>query len=134
MAMVAAVAAATPVALAMPVPTGVVTVTARVVTVAEAIERRLRSSASPGNARSQSAAAKTEMISRTPTLAEWLYGMVRLPCGLASRRGQYRKGTLIRRFGGDVKMPDLRHLIARCPHKDAPGAACGVYYADLREP
>jgi hypothetical protein len=48
------------------------------------------------------------------------------------RRGQYRKETLIARFGGDVLMPDLRHLIAECPRKDAPGAAC--YYADLREP
>jgi hypothetical protein len=25
------------------------------------------------------------------------------------------------------------HLIAQCPRKDAPGAACGVYHADLRE-
>jgi hypothetical protein len=30
-------------------------------------------------------------------------------------------------------MPDVRHLIAECPRKDAPGAACGVFYADLRE-
>jgi hypothetical protein len=51
------------------------------------------------------------MISRTPTPAEWPYGMVRLPCGLCPRRGQYRKGTLIRRFGADEKMPDLRYLI-----------------------
>jgi hypothetical protein len=27
-----------------------------------------------------------------------------------------------------------RHVIAQCPRRDAPGAACGVYYADLREP
>jgi hypothetical protein len=33
---------------------------------------------------------------------------------------------LIARFGGDVLMPDVRHLIAQCPRKDAPGAACGV--------
>jgi hypothetical protein len=58
--------------------------------------------------------------------------MVRLTCGLCPRRRRYRKGTLIRRFGGDVTMLDLRHLIARCPRKGA-GAACGVYYADLRE-
>jgi hypothetical protein len=37
------------------------------------------------------------------------------------------------RFGPDVKMSELRHKIANCPRKDAPGAACGVYYADLRE-
>jgi hypothetical protein len=27
----------------------------------------------------------------------------------------------------------VRHLIAQCPRKDAPGATCGVYYADLWE-
>jgi hypothetical protein len=36
------------------------------------------------------------------------------------------------RFGGDVLTPDVRHLIAQFPRKDAPGAACGVYNADLR--
>jgi hypothetical protein len=74
-----------------------------------------------------------EMISRPPTLAEWPYRMVRLACDHCPRRGQYRKDTLIARLGGDVLMPDVRHLIAQCPRKDAPGAACGVYYADLRE-
>jgi hypothetical protein len=29
---------------------------------------------------------------------------------LCPRRGQYRKETLIARFGADVLMPDLRHL------------------------
>jgi hypothetical protein len=71
------------------------------------------------------------MISRTPKLADW--SMVRLACDLCPRRGQYRKETLIARFGGDALMADVRHLITQCPRKDAPGAACGVYYADLRE-
>jgi hypothetical protein len=31
------------------------------------------------------------MISRTPTLAEWPYRMVRLACDLCPRRGQYAK-------------------------------------------
>jgi hypothetical protein len=31
--------------------------------------------------------------------------MVRLACDLCPRRGQYRKETLISRFGGDVLMP-----------------------------
>jgi hypothetical protein len=51
--------------------------------------------------------------------------MVRLACDLCPRRGQHRKDTLIARFGGDV--PDVRHLVAQCPRKDAPGAARGVY-------
>jgi hypothetical protein len=40
---------------------------------------------------------------------------------------------LVARFGGDVLMPDVRHLIAQCARKEAPGAACGVYFADLRK-
>jgi hypothetical protein len=68
------------------------------------------------------------MISRTPTLAEWPYRMVRLACDLCPRCGQYRKDTLIARLGGDVLIPDVRHVIAqgcarsgmrafaRCPH------------------
>jgi hypothetical protein len=48
------------------------------------------------------------MISRTPTLAEWPYGIVRLACGLCPRMGRYRKETLIARFGGEVLMPE-RH-------------------------
>ena len=43
------------------------------------------------------------------------------------------KDTLIARFGSDALMPDVRHLIAQCPRKDAPGAACGVHHADLCE-
>jgi hypothetical protein len=64
-----------------------------------------------------------EMISRTPTLAEWPYRIVRLACDHCPRRGQYRKETLVARFGSDVLMPDVRHLIAECRRKDAPGAA-----------
>jgi hypothetical protein len=41
--------------------------------------------------------------------------MVRLACDLCPRSGQYRKDTLVARFGGDVLMPDVRHLIAQCP-------------------
>jgi hypothetical protein len=40
---------------------------------------------------------------------------------------------LVARFGGDVPMPHVRHLIPECPSKDAPGAACGASYADLRD-
>jgi hypothetical protein len=69
----------------------------------------------------------------TLTLVQWPYRMVRLACDHCERRGQFRKDTLLARFGGGVLMPDVRHLIAQCPRKDAPGATCGVYYADLRE-
>jgi hypothetical protein len=59
------------------------------------------------------------VIARTPTLADWPHRMVRLACDLCPRCGQYREETLIARFGGGVLMPDVRHLIAECPRKDA---------------
>lgn len=40
---------------------------------------------------------------------------------LILKHQQYRKDTLIAKFGGDVLMPDLRYLIANCPRRDAPG-------------
>jgi hypothetical protein len=58
--------------------------------------------------------------------------MLRLARDLLPRRGQYRKETLIARFGGDLLMPGVPDLIAQCPRKDALGAACGVFYADPR--
>jgi hypothetical protein len=57
---------------------------------------------------------------------------VRLDCDYCPRRGQCRKETLIVRFGGDLLMPDVRHLIAQCSHKDVLSAACGVFHTDLR--
>jgi hypothetical protein len=41
--------------------------------------------------------------------------MVRLACDHCRRRGQCRKDTPVARSGGDVLMPDVRHLIAQCP-------------------
>jgi len=67
----------------------------------------------------------------SPTLADFLHPMVRLACSRCSRRGQYRKTTLIELHGGETTIPDLRHLVARCEHNGKLGDACGVYYADL---
>jgi hypothetical protein len=47
--------------------------------------------------------------------------MVRLACDLCPGRGQYRKKTLIARFGGHALMPDVRHLIAQgCAWRGVP--------------
>jgi hypothetical protein len=51
--------------------------------------------------------------------------MVRLACELCPRHGQYRKDTLIVRFGGEVLMPDVRHLIAQCSHQGCAGRLLG---------
>jgi len=41
-------------------------------------------------------------------LHEYPAEMVRIPCGKCGRPGQYRKQTLIDRFGPDIRLPDLR--------------------------
>ena len=63
-------------------------------------------------------ATPAEMISRTPTLADWPYPMLRLACDHCPHRGQYHKEILVARFGGDVLMPEtfgtlLRNVRAR---------------------
>jgi hypothetical protein len=49
------------------------------------------------------------------TLGQYPKSIVRLVCSRCDRKGQYRKETLIALHGSDVTMPDLRHLIAKCP-------------------
>jgi hypothetical protein len=46
------------------------------------------------------------------TLAEYPTDMVRLACSRYERRGQYRKDRLIAERGADVRLPDLRHVLA----------------------
>jgi hypothetical protein len=50
------------------------------------------------------------------------------------RRGQYRKTTLIERYGPDQNIVDLRMILATdCPRviADKPSDRCGVVYSDL---
>jgi hypothetical protein len=54
------------------------------------------------------ASAARAMPAETP---EWFIVWFDLPAS-RPRRGQYRNETMIARFGGDVLMPDMRHLIA----------------------
>ena len=46
------------------------------------------------------------------TLAQYPTALVRLRCDKCGRAGQYRKRTLIERYGSDVRLPDLRTVIA----------------------
>jgi hypothetical protein len=59
---------------------------------------------------------------------------VRLVCELCGRRGQYRKQTLIDRFGSDIVGPDLLVKVADCARRKALGDRCGVVYEDLLPP
>src|SRR5262245_16392177 len=40
--------------------------------------------------------------------------LVRLSCEKCGRSGQYRKQKLIKRYGADMRLPDLREEIAQC--------------------
>jgi hypothetical protein len=60
--------------------------------------------------------------------------MVRLACTKCDPRGQYRKATLIERFGPDYGLVSMRLDLAEgCPRIPAPSIHehCGVIYPDL---
>jgi hypothetical protein len=46
------------------------------------------------------------------SLGEHTRDMIRLACRKCSRRGQYRKTTLIERYGPDQNMVDLRRPLS----------------------
>lgn len=65
------------------------------------------------------------------TLSEFPGDLVRVACQRCDRRGQYRLDTLIDKYGADMRLPDLRHVLADCPRHGALGDACGVIFPDL---
>ena len=65
------------------------------------------------------------------TLEEDPGDLVRLACEKCDRSGQYRKRTLIERFGADIRLPDLREEIARCDRARKMHDACRVHYVGL---
>ena len=58
---------------------------------------------------------------RTPTLS--------IECQPCGRRGRYSVAKLIEQYG-DVKLPDLRHVLANCPkaHSQSIHDRCRVRY------
>jgi hypothetical protein len=67
------------------------------------------------------------------TLTEHPTDIVRLACTKCDRRGQYRKATLIERYGADANLVDLRLILAAdCPRviAEKPVDRCGVIYPD----
>jgi hypothetical protein len=47
--------------------------------------------------------------------------------------GQYRKTTLLDRYGADMSMPDLRHELAQCPRRNNWSDPWMVVYRDRVE-
>jgi hypothetical protein len=66
------------------------------------------------------------------TPSEYSGDLVRLSCAKCGRTGQYRKQTLIERYGADVRLPDLREEIAQCERRRQMHDACMVHYVDLK--
>ncbi len=65
------------------------------------------------------------------TLRDYPGDMVRLSCDRCGRVGQYRKATLIARFGPDIALPDLQHEIAKCERRGKMHDACAAHYVGL---
>ena len=64
-------------------------------------------------------------------LSDYPRDVVRLACRKCDRRGQYRKAALMKRYGRDIALPDLRAEIARCPKAGNMSDGCGVYFIEL---
>jgi hypothetical protein len=65
------------------------------------------------------------------TLRTYPYPMVRISCQKCGRAGQYRRQTLIDRYGPDIAMPDLRRELAQCPRRTTWHDPCMVIYSDF---
>ena len=63
--------------------------------------------------------------------SEYPGDIVRLSCEKCGRAGQYRKQTLVERYGADIRLPDLREEIAQCERLGQMHDACMVRYVDL---
>jgi hypothetical protein len=71
----------------------------------------------------------------TVLLRDYPFDMVRLSCTKCARRGQYRKATLIERFGPNYGLVSMRLDLAEgCPKiaENRISDLCGVVYPDLR--
>ena len=51
-------------------------------------------------------------------------------CDKCGRRGQYWIERLLKQYGPDIAMPDLRHELAQCPHRLDMSNPCQVNYLD----
>lgn len=65
------------------------------------------------------------------TVETYPYDPVRLACRKCGRAGQYRRTTLLDRFGPDAAMPDVLAALADCPRRGNASDPCGVIYPDL---
>jgi hypothetical protein len=81
--------------------------------------------------RTQSTLNHMARITGALTLSEYPGDVVRLTCEKCGRSGQYRKQSLIERYGADIGLPDLREQIAQCERARKMHDACPVRYVGL---
>jgi hypothetical protein len=62
------------------------------------------------------------------TLAECERPMIKFIFDKCGRRGQYRKATLVDKYGPDVLMPDLLRKVAGCSDHSTLRGGCPVRY------
>ena len=69
----------------------------------------------------------------TPTIRDFPADPIEVECKKFSRNGRYRKAALIKKYGGDIVLPDLLALIAGdCDKRTALGnQGCGAIYPAL---
>jgi len=61
-----------------------------------------------------------------------VHTVIEIACRRCDRRGQYRGTTLLARYGGQARLPDvLAALSADCPNKGKWGA-CSPYYPQIK--
>jgi hypothetical protein len=68
----------------------------------------------------------------------WLLGefplpLVRVKCDKCGRAGQYHTAKLLEQHGPDMAMPELRHIIAKCPRRHTMNDPCQVVFVDRLE-
>lgn len=54
--------------------------------------------------------------------------LVHVTCGRCGRAGQYRRETLLQRFGPDRALPDVLVALAACPRYLNASDPCGAAY------
>ena len=67
------------------------------------------------------------------TIGTYPLDLVRIACAKCGRAGQYRRATLLDRYGADMAMPELRHELAQCPRRHTMNDPCMVIFRDLAE-
>ncbi len=65
------------------------------------------------------------------TIKTYPRDLVRLACPKCGRSGQYRRQTLLARYGAAALMPDVLTCLANCPRRGNYSDPCQAVYPDL---